>query len=321
MTGPGLNALLACRSFGRLKFFVLEITMKFRKNRHGYDSRVGMNGEEIAQVLVTVKTYPSPSDKYGETVCMEGVRLDGDGPSWIRLYPMVYRLAEEEQRYRKYEIIKIPIAKHPRDNRPESFRPNQDSLEVVDKIGTNHNWAKRKKLLGDLIGATTTCDLIRANKANNPFSVAVPSLGLVKMLNPRVSVERGDPWDDKRLAKAIQAAQPDLFNPEGVKQLEPAPYKVKLSYRCESQGCAGHNPAILDWEAGQAGRRFLRKYGHAEGMGKLRQKYEDLTAPGIDAHLYVGNIHQYPHSFSGLGIWSPEKDEEAELYESDLFGG
>jgi hypothetical protein len=27
-----------------------------------------MIGEEIATVLVTVKTYPSPSDKYGETV-------------------------------------------------------------------------------------------------------------------------------------------------------------------------------------------------------------------------------------------------------------
>ena len=32
-------------------------------------------GEESAEVMVTVKTYPNPSDKYLETVCVAGVRL------------------------------------------------------------------------------------------------------------------------------------------------------------------------------------------------------------------------------------------------------
>lgn len=35
------------------------------------------------RILVTVKTYPTLSQKYGETVCTAGVREDG---SWVRLY-------------------------------------------------------------------------------------------------------------------------------------------------------------------------------------------------------------------------------------------
>lgn len=44
--------------------------------------------EEVREekILVTVKTYPTLSRKYGETVCTAGVREDG---SWVRLYPVL----------------------------------------------------------------------------------------------------------------------------------------------------------------------------------------------------------------------------------------
>lgn len=37
------------------------------------------------RVLITVKTYPTLSKKYGETVCTAGIRPDG---SWVRIYPV-----------------------------------------------------------------------------------------------------------------------------------------------------------------------------------------------------------------------------------------
>lgn len=37
--------------------------------------------------MITLKTYPNPSETYGETVCVAGVRLDRGRPEWIRLYP------------------------------------------------------------------------------------------------------------------------------------------------------------------------------------------------------------------------------------------
>ena len=60
-------------------------------DRGGYPARMGLKaprpGEETAEVMITVKTYPNPSETYGETVCVAGVRLDRGAPEWIRLYP------------------------------------------------------------------------------------------------------------------------------------------------------------------------------------------------------------------------------------------
>ena len=44
------------------------------------------------RILVTVKTYPTLSRKYGETVCTAGVREDG---TWVRMYPVPFRRMDE----------------------------------------------------------------------------------------------------------------------------------------------------------------------------------------------------------------------------------
>lgn len=179
-------------------------------------------------MLVTVKTYPSPSDRYGETVCVAGARLDGDGPKWVRLYPMKYRLVDYEQQFAKYEILEIPVTRHGSvDPRPESVRPDQSRMRSIRKVGTSKNWAERRELLRPLIGATTTCELIAANKAVD-YSQPAPSLGLVRVNDAQVRVTDGEPWEPNQLAKVIKAAQPDLFNPDGFRELQPAPFRVTI---------------------------------------------------------------------------------------------
>jgi hypothetical protein len=64
-------------------------------------------GEETAEVMVTVKTYPNPSETYGETVCVAGIRLDRGRPEWIRLYPVKFRNAGFDSTFKKYEIIRV----------------------------------------------------------------------------------------------------------------------------------------------------------------------------------------------------------------------
>ncbi len=58
------------------------------------------------RILITVKTYPTLSRKYGETVCTAGVREDG---SWIRLYPVPFRRLQETEQYSKYDWIESAI--------------------------------------------------------------------------------------------------------------------------------------------------------------------------------------------------------------------
>jgi hypothetical protein len=58
-------------------------------------------GDETAEVMITVKTYPDPSETYGETVCVAGVRLDLERPEWIRLYPVKFRNAHFDNQFSK----------------------------------------------------------------------------------------------------------------------------------------------------------------------------------------------------------------------------
>jgi hypothetical protein len=58
---------------------------------------------QLERVLVTVKTYPHPSQKYDETVCTAGLAL-GLG-RFIRLYPVRFRHLPYTQQFRKWDVI------------------------------------------------------------------------------------------------------------------------------------------------------------------------------------------------------------------------
>jgi hypothetical protein len=86
------------------------------------------------RVLITVKTYPTLSRKYGETVCTAGIREDG---SWVRMYPVPFRRLEEAQQYSKYDWVECDLIRNASDPRPETFRPT-DAAQLVQAghIGT-----------------------------------------------------------------------------------------------------------------------------------------------------------------------------------------
>lgn len=65
-----------------------------------------------AKVLIAVKTYPTISEKYNELACTAGFREDG---SWIRLYPIPFRLLDEDQQYKKYQWVEVDIARNKGD--------------------------------------------------------------------------------------------------------------------------------------------------------------------------------------------------------------
>jgi hypothetical protein len=70
------------------------------------------------KVFITVKTYPTLSRKHGELVCTAGVREDG---SWMRLYPIPFRLLDYKDRYQKFDWIETRLVRNTKDPRPETF--------------------------------------------------------------------------------------------------------------------------------------------------------------------------------------------------------
>ncbi|MFT3873667.1 MAG: hypothetical protein QM714_13665 [Nocardioides sp.] len=272
-----------------------------------------MATSERAQVMVTVKAYPQLSKKSGEVVCVAGVRLDTEGPEWIRLYPVAYRDLDEYQKFKKYDIIDVEIRRG-NDARPESFIPAPGSISVVRSIdsGSDQRWTERRRQLGSLVAETTMCRLLRQNEKSG--RAVVPSLGLIKPDVLEVEVERNGGFDADKRALAAISAEATLFT-EAKQELEPSPYIVKYRYRCAEPGCRAHTQSLIDWEVGEAGRRWSRRYPEAEIPDRIREKFlTQLCGADRDTHFFVGNTHQWLTTFLVLGVFWPKVDVDDPLF-------
>ena len=123
------------------------------------------------RVLITVKTYPTLSRKYGETVCTAGVRKDG---TWVRIYPVPFRRLEEAEQYSKFDWLDCQLVRNPSDPRPETFRPVDESeLQPVDHIDTASNWRERRRILLKTARVYDRLDEVIAGAKANQMSLAV----------------------------------------------------------------------------------------------------------------------------------------------------
>jgi hypothetical protein len=70
----------------------------------------------ITRILILCKTYPSPSGKHVETSCVAGME---EGGRLIRLFPVPFRLVDDEKQFKKWQWIKARVEKARNDHRPE----------------------------------------------------------------------------------------------------------------------------------------------------------------------------------------------------------
>lgn len=263
---------------------------------------------ELAEVLITVKAAPQPSTKYGDTVCVAGVRLDGTQPEWIRLYPVDYRWLHSDKQFRKYDLLRIRITKATNDNRKESFKPIRGEWEVLRNIPTDRGWQRRHEIIGQL-PPSSTCELSSAARANG----GAQSLGLVPVQDiSRLRVEKQDPWTEqqlKRLNARIAQEANALIPLDGSipRQLIAPRFKATYQYRCTSVGCTGHDGQMLDWELNGLQWKGTRSTD-AELKSAIEQNFwRKMEPPGRWTAFFVGNMSdpRKRHSFSVLGVYYP----------------
>ncbi|WP_326554876.1 hypothetical protein [Micromonospora sp. NBC_01813] len=96
------------------------------------------------KVLVTVKAAPNPSERYGETVCVAGLRIDWESRGWVRLYPINFRHLDSDDKFRKYDVILVKAKPARQDQRRESWNPIMDSVRTVDNL---EPWRRRRDWL------------------------------------------------------------------------------------------------------------------------------------------------------------------------------
>lgn len=267
-----------------------------------------MRPPERIQLLVVVKAYPNPSRKYGETCCVAGIQLvEGRQAGWIRLYPVPFRQLEDSTRFRKYEVIELEVTRPSSDHRPETRKPNLESLTATGRfLDSSNAWRRRRPFIEPLI-APSMCAIQRHQHAEKT------SLGIFRPREVKnLLIKEMDIAAEKKALATSAVAQGSILSPtESAYQqraIELLPFAFKYHYFCDDQACKGHTQTVVDWEISE----FYRQIRHqADWQERMRRKWlDELCGANKDTAFIVGNQFMHPNTFLILGVWWPPKQAE-----------
>jgi len=263
--------------------------------------------------LPLVKAYPALSRRYGEVSCVAG--LDMESMQWMRLYPVPFRSLEDAQQFRKYEPIRATVQRPRDDRRPESWRVDADSIEVVGpRLTAERGWEARRPFVEPGI-AGSMCAIRRAQKSDGTS---------LRMFRPKevldFEIEAVEPDPEKSQQAADWAAQGTLDATEVQlqrKALEQIPFRFLYRYRCADKECPTHRQSIVDWEVAALYRNVRDRPNWRELMRS--QWLDQMCGPDKDTAFIAGNQHQHLDGFLILGVWWPPRRDQLSLVDSGDF--
>lgn len=263
----------------------------------------------LTRVLITIKTYPSLSEKYDELVCTAGFREDG---SMIRIYPVPFRKLDYERQYKKYQWIEIDLEKRKSDFRPESYKPvDIDRAFTIAEFIDAKQWEQRRNIVLSNVYTNMTELISKAKDEKDRTSLAVLK---PKIVSNFIWEPANPQWNPTILAKIkARAIQGDLFGVEGENPFEVVkklPYK--FSYVFTTEDDKERTLMIEDWELGALYWKCLDKSEGDENIAcqKVKEKYFDYMITR-DLYFYLGTTLKHhnvgPNPFIIIGAFYPPK--------------
>ena len=257
------------------------------------------------EVLITVMTYPHPSQRYQELVCTAGITKDGE---WVRLYPIDYRYLPSHQQFRKYQWIEAELAERGQGNDPrkESRRPSLDSIRLLgEPLDTQNNWETRRQI-ADKLPVHTVKEL------QTLYDRDKTSLGIVRPAHVLdLKIEKSDSeWKPEQQSVLNQL---QLFGPQ-TKQLAKIPFKFSYVFRCEDSS-KPHNAMITDWELGVLYLKEVDRLGdeHKAAESVRHKFFDELCGSDKDTRFFMGTTLPY-NAWIVLGVFWPPRNPQMKLF-------
>jgi hypothetical protein len=271
----------------------------------------------LTKVLITVKTYPTLSERYDELVCTAGFLEDG---SWVRIYPVPFRKLDYESRYKKYDWIELDLVRNDSDFRKESHKvvSIEREIRVMEHLGTEQYWQRRREAVLRNV-CQNMSELIE--KAKDPAQYTSLAVLKPKKMLSFETEEAPREWDAGKVAKLkAKALQYNIFqnaeNPFEV--VDKLPYK--FSYKFISEDDVERTLMIEDWEIGALYWNCLRRHegNEAKACEDVKKKYWDDFALKKDLYLFLGTTRQYhlraPNPFIIIGTFHPPKVVQTSMF-------
>ena len=268
------------------------------------------------KVLITVKTYPTPSTKYDELVCTAGFTEDG---KWIRIYPVEFRKKSYQSQYSKYDWVEVDLVKNTSDFRPESFRPKtaDTPFDTIGHVDTKGNWIKRKEIVFNKV--YNDMALLIEEAKNKDICTSLAVFKPTEIID-FVYVEDEREWSANKLAALQQLNIFESVTDKSFEVVKKLPYK--FSYKFKDVNGKPRKLMIEDWETGELYWKMYRKYGDEKiACEKVKQKYLDDFAKTKDLYFYLGTLYQHHarkslNPFVIIGVFTPKIETQTKL---DLF--
>jgi hypothetical protein len=244
------------------------------------------------RILVTVRTYPNPSSKYSETVCTGGVTDTGQ---WRRLYPVPLRYLDEDKKYATYDIIDVSV-EDGKDGRPETRRPNCQTIKVVSKVDS---WEERWKWVGPTILASVE-EMTSKNRTLGPVAV--------REVKEFVAKETAADWTARQKERLKQEG---LFSER--KPLEKIPFDFRMVW--VDEGGKEWDSLVIAWEFGETWRNWRAKYENP--IERMRDKWmNEICCAKNRVTFFMGNSAEHRQVFMVCGIFYPPNKvaENAQLF-------
>lgn len=270
----------------------------------------------ITRVLITVTTYPLPSNKYQELVCTAGLLENGQ---WIRIYPIpLSKLISK--RFNKYQWVELDLELRPtnKDFRPATYSPvNKDmsDLKVVGSIPTTNEWELRKMIC--LQNVYHSMDQLIADAYDPSKQTSLATYKPFEILEFIIEEDERD-WKPQWKAQMEQLCM--FTGDQGFAQLgiKKVPYKFK--YRFKDEKGKTRSIMVEDWEIGQL---YWNCYRGANGdeeraLEKIYQKCWGHLAKKCDLHFFMGTTLEWhqrkaKNPFVIVGLFYPPKVIQTKL--------
>lgn len=257
------------------------------------------------RMLIYGTTYPELSRTNFETVCTGAI--DEETGGLIRIYPVSLR--HMEQPFHLFEWIEAKVHRNTSDNRPESFKVDQQSVKVVGSIPAE-NWGERSRWVLHQDNIVESVEALWQQQKATSRSLALVKPRQVRRIYARrkTEAERKE-WDEKRAASlAVRDLWVDVEST--TKDLVFMPVEYKMDWLCHGPNCRGHDMTILDWGIYVLSRRMYAKArtgardqaAQAKVIEALERAFDTSKR---DPYVFLGNTKAHQGNFIIGGIYSP----------------
>ena len=236
------------------------------------------------RILITVRTYPTFSKTYIETVCTGGIT---DRREWRRLYPVALRYEDEARQFKTFDIVEV-VVRAGTDGRAETRKPDTATLRITGRID---KWPDRCEWINPTI-CPSIAAMTSANRSLAPVAV--------REVREFVAEPSAADWTPQQKEQLKQ----ELMFGERL-PLEKVPFDFRL--RWVDHDGQEHDSLVLAWEMYQTWRQYRQQY--RDPIAEMRCKFmTDYFGPDRQLSLFMGNHSRFRETWMVCGWFHPPRE-------------